>query len=524
MNIQESTATIDKTTISNWFTERGLSAYDYQIEIIHELLFDNDQEKPKVLAACPSAGKTFMSICLIDLYIQLNPNAKVLVLAHGTKVLRSQFHDNITGLENKPNFDAVSLESSSDYTDAYQNNNVIITLPQTMSGVRLVKKGSFDMIVVDEAHEFFFADTVKNIINKVQPKKIVPLTGTPSKFIYDEYPIIPVTVNELLEIPNRIEDLIVELASSTYNFDDDDYNSGDELKSKAYNKINKKDTEATLDSLLDSVIKKLKSVWRANPKAYATQKNITGWSDALKAMRKTMIACKSQKQAIQIKNYLESKNINTALSISPSDDVDKKYWDKDSTEIDRFVKDDDCLVLLVVGRGILGFSLSILENVIDMTCSKNIDRTFQLMCRVLRKHPDGRKKLFFKVSPTYLAEYFRYVMTFVLLLTDKEYYTKYNGKNFLKMKIPVKKKTKTETKDGSGDGTKKKNKSSTIKPIVYEDLPAIEFFRDLLHKDNNELSSYAWTTMSRVRSGCLGFKNQTMTTEEFIKKAMEIHR
>ena len=39
------------------------------------------------------------------------------------------------------------------------------------------------------------------------------------------------------------------------------------------------------------------------------------------------------------------------------------------------------------------FNFPEMETVIDMTASQNIDRIFQLMCRVIRKHPKGNKKL-----------------------------------------------------------------------------------------------------------------------------------
>jgi len=227
-----------------------------------------------------------------------------------------------------------------------------------------------------------------------------------------------------------------------------------------------------------------------------------------------MIACKSQLQAKQVQEYLEKKNINVALSISDED--------KDSSQIERFKTDPKCLVLVVVNRGILGFNLPELENVIDMTCSQNPDVIFQLLGRVLRKHPDGHQKLFFKVVPHTMAEWFDHLMTLVMCLTDAEYYTKYNGKNFLDMEIPVVREKRLKS-FRELNKNKTKRKPVEFKKVDFEGVPAIRFFNDLLHQNRSILNGYEWTTMNLVKQRIFDFKNAPMTTEEFIRRAIEVH-
>jgi len=47
-------------------------------------------------------------------------------------------------------------------------------------------------------------------------------------------------------------------------------------------------------------------------------------------------------------------------------------------EFERFKEDDDVLILIVVGRGILGFDNPKLVTVIDFTGSRNINRIFRI--------------------------------------------------------------------------------------------------------------------------------------------------
>ncbi len=466
-----------------WFESRGLRTLDYQLDILENKLPQSlvENDKPTVLAACPSAGKTLMSIAFLEGYLKANPKYRVLVLTHGTTVLRSQYHEELRN--SKPDFSFCNVEIGKDIkvTDA----QVVVTLPQTLHRVRNLPK--FELLVVDEAHQFYFADMVKSIIKRVEPKKQILLTGTPSPYIYRDYPIIPVTVNTLLKY-SMIEDLLVELASSTYDFKNKDYTEFFELKDKV--EFRENDTKTTLDQLLKQVESRLTSVVKNNSKLYAGMKNLTGWSASFKALRKTMFACKSQAQAKQVQAYFLEKGIDVALSISDTD--------VDSDEIVRYKNDTQCPILIVVGRGLLGFNFPELESVIDMTCSHNIDRIFQLLCRVIRKHPQGKKKLFFKVVPHHLEEYFRHVMTSVLCLSDEQYYTTYNGKNFLRLKIPVVKRERS----GSTKGWKRTSKKrlEEIKPIEFLGRPAFSLMHDILHKTHGPLNPYAYTTMQGVRN------------------------
>jgi len=440
-----------------------------------------------------------MSIYIIDQYLKLNPTHKVIILAHGTTVLRTQFHEEI--VKTNPSFTYKLVENFKEYDNTL---NVNVCLPQTLKNKKL---NNIDLLVVDEAHQFYFGEKmVSDIIKKIKPKKQLLLTGTPSIFIRKNYPIIPVTLNTIHD-EGMVSDLYVEIATSSYQFDLYDYNSDDELKTNA--KFNESDTKKTLDNLINKIVQRLKS-FKGND--YVNL--IPEWIPTLKRLQKTMIACKSQTQAKQVQKYFNKIGVKSVLSISDTD-----YY---SEEIDVFKNDKNCLVLIVVGRGILGFNYPELINIVDMTTSQNIDRIYQLLCRVIRKHPNNEKKLFFKIAPNNLSDYYKYIMTGVLALSDDSFFTKFNGKNFNDMVIPViknKNKRKDNNKiidenNNNNENDTKKKKPSKIKPIDFEGLPALDFFKDLYHKKDSLLDVYAMTTIRDVRSEFLNRNLPNYWTKE----------
>jgi len=156
-----------------------------------------------------------------------------------------------------------------------------------------------------------------------------------------------------------------------------------------------------------------------------------------------------------------------------------------------------------------------------MTTSQNVDRIYQLLCRVIRKHPEGQKKLFFKVAPNIHSDYYKYIMTAVLSLSDESFFTKFNGKNFSDMIIPVIK-TKRDHHEPNNGGGNGKPRPKTLKLIDFEGLPVFSFFKDLYHKKDALLHVYAYTTVRDVRGEFLDWKpNGYWTKEKCIEDALK---
>jgi superfamily II DNA or RNA helicase len=463
----------------NWFKKNNLEVVDYQTRVIMECINSlNTQELSVVMGATPSAGKTIMSIYIANHYI--SKGSKVLVLTHGTTVIRNNYSESVKRLKN--DFTYQIFEAG----DTMQDVDMLITLPQS---VRKLDLSKFDMIIVDEAHERYFGKEIQDIIKKIKPTKQLLLTGTPSPFIKSEinFPIHIISMQEAYQ-QGRINDMMVHLCSSTYDIRDTDFSKSNDITTRGNNKLNKKDTEATLNNLLGELQKKLTNVF--DGKIGSTIHNIFNWSLAIKEMGKTLIAANSVEQARYIQEYFNNQNINTLLS-THEDDVD-------SEQIDLFKNNPEYKILVVVRRGVLGFDMPSLINVIDMTASRNLDRVYQLMSRVVRKSNDVKMKHFIKMAVPNTEAIYEFLMTATLCLMSKEYISKYDGRNFGQFEIPVVPEPRQRT-DGGGDregGTQRVR--TNIRPINILGVPVFDFFEKVFHKDGKVLNTHSLAKISNV--------------------------
>ena len=144
----------------DWFLTRGMKYFPDQEEAIN-LTWDSLIKNPiTVLAACPGAGKTIMSVFIIEQYLIQNPEHKVLVLTHGLSVLRSQYHERCSNA--KPSFSYNLVESRSEFN---QETHVNITLPQTI--IRDIPE--VDLMIIDEGHIFYFSSMGQEILEISKP-------------------------------------------------------------------------------------------------------------------------------------------------------------------------------------------------------------------------------------------------------------------------------------------------------------------------------------------------------------------
>lgn len=483
-----------------WFESRNLDVRDYQIDQLFEI--DKHIEKTKVvLAACPGSGKTNMSICFIDNYLKKYPNHRVLILPHGTTVLKSQFMENILKLV--PDFTYS--------TDLKSNPQVLISLPQTLHRKNI---GKFDLIVIDEAHQFYNADMVKSIINKTKPKRQLLLTGTPSPFvklnmIKNEFHISCVDMHILFNL-GFMEDVCVENATTTYKYDLDDYNHKNELQGKI--KFTQDETNETLDLLIKSILKRLGSILKIESKLYSMKEQTIKLNWGWGSIGKTMIVSRNQEQAKQIKKYFEANDIKYKLSISDTD--------SDSSQIEEFKNDKSCNMLIVCNRANIGFDYPDLINVVDLSGTANVDRLYQMFSRLIRKRKKkGQDKFFFKVVSNEMSNYFRYIMEGMLHLTHKDFLLKFNGKNFDRLKFPIREKI-TRNREKKSDAKHKTSPKVDFIPSIS--IGSIIRMNELYHKHDKLLNGYAFTTMREVQSQ-LGMKQLQWknSTKDEIRKELE---
>jgi superfamily II DNA or RNA helicase len=475
-----------------WFKNRDMNPYDYQDTTLTQTQVKIGDKL--VWAISPNGGKTEMAICYIDLYLEDNPNHKVLVLTRNNSELRKQFFDRIQ--DKKPNFTCqmVTAENEVDFT-----KQVIVSLPSTLNKRKLPK---FDLVVIDEAHHYYESEhtkensQIKRIIERCGIKRELLLTGTPSYFIRQNqlkkkeiYKFIFVPMSKIYDAGN-CSDVIVELATSSYFITDNDYRN-DDIKD-GY-KFTKDKTYKTLYSVNEKLYERISSNFK-NPKHFVNKKllnpilNPIDWSVFKKGLGKGLIACRNQSQAKQTAKYYQDKGIDVALSISDTDFENK--------EIERFTNPNnkDCKILIVVNRGILGLSYNDFEFVVDLSMTKNIDKMYQLYCRATRKK-EGVTKLFIKVAPSDREPHFRLRLTGMLCLMHEEWFSKFNGKNFDELEVPTKmKKTGGRSGGGSNGGTNRPKKE----PYPVLGLPTMELLKDLYTKRDELYSPVCWSTVGTI--------------------------
>ena len=255
----------------------------------------------------------------------------------------------------------------------------------------------FSLVIIDEAHQNYFADTIQSRIDYI--KHQVLLTATPSKFVADgSFDNLAVA---RLDIPNQY---YARLNFQIINAD---------------NKLEKSDftADGVVKSTFDFTIKEAKS---------AVDSVMTYIADG-----KKLFICRDIKQANITAKYLTSLGIDSFVSDSKSD-ADGKIADS--------FKRGDIQSLVVVDRMRLGYSDNTLYYTIDLTFTHNADTIHQMMSRSNRG-VQIQNKYFIKVTNDRLNTLTRVIVSASISLMKRENLLAYNGKNFKGVQIPVMRQT-----------------------------------------------------------------------------------
>jgi superfamily II DNA or RNA helicase len=323
-----------------------------------------------VLAACPGAGKTTISQIVLNRYVAMSSGSKVVVLTEGQNTLKNQYIEELKNSHIKINF------SFGDFTSDAQ---VRVGLPQSIGQL----KGGIDLLVIDEAHNFYFAEMVQEIIKKYNPKHIMLMTGSPTKF--NDH-------NKFANVKYGIHYISAEFLQKKGVF-----------------------SAVTMDVIRVSD-KKNAEIAALRAINFATAKGDD--------LSKIMVACPSIDYAVVVSTVLTRLGYRVALSTSKNDQNDQ--------EIMNF-KSGKANALIVVGKGILGFNDSNITALFDFKSSDNLDSAYQLFARVLRKHPKNVVKSYYRIAD---KDFNKQVLTLhkMLGLMKTEIFTGFTGKN-LKLEI-----------------------------------------------------------------------------------------
>ncbi len=503
-------------TFSEIIKSRGLTELPYQKDFLINPIYKNPS-KPVVFAAGTSAGKTFtMAMWLEIFYSNVKNRNKISMLVPASKaVLRDNTENSFN--EFSPSFTYRVCKDKNELKQAIKDKiQVIIALPQTLiASINILPK--VDRFILDEAHQWYFKNTIQSIIKRIKPNYQLLLTGSPSPFVAqsDKFICKFIPVMELYEL-GQIHNAKIEVVSSSYNFRQSDYRSSyGNLKSNKTNSPIK--AKQALEMVIDEMITKLKTT--TGSKITQNWKGINKVNSFFTFLDKTIIYTHSLKQADAFYNIL-NKKMNKKVLLSHS------ISDSDSELFSQFQKDNNIKILIAVDRGRLGYNMPELFNVVDFTMTQSLDMLLQIYGRLLRKsflQPD-KQKIYFKVATKNTADYFVDLMTAMLCLTTNDkptyYYSSYNGKNMTGIRIP---KVLTKITNQNYQLKQNKNKSNKVKPYVsLTELgisPDLNLFKQsFLHSSDGVFNSIAWTTLEDVRKQFFKIKKRIVWNYDLCKE------
>ena len=413
------------------FKERGLEGRDYQIRNI--LNYTNPQ-KPHVTAVGTAGGKTILDAARFELYYKcglIKQNEKVVIIPADKTILRGNFKGQFDKF--KPTcFTYSVVEDKIQLIEAIENNiQVIIGLPQLLKDhTKLLKNVKW--LVLDEAHKWYFAPTIKGIIKDLTPKKGVLhqslLTGTPFKFNrYKNNFIIDYTSVSTLYKQGYADDVNMQVLHTSLALTRLDWSSmtGNLREDK---KFTKKEINNTLSEMILQLVKKVKLPIKDLSSVHNITNNMA--SKLFGKLQKTIIFTHRTDAANVVAEYLRLQGVKCIVSHS---NIDGEIAEESFSE---FRKDDNIKVLVSVNRGKEGFDFPELYNIIDMTYSQNFEVVMQMIGRLLRPSHKKTYKVFYKIAPKNTEGYFTDWMDCLIQLFDDKWYQDFNGRNMLDVTVP----------------------------------------------------------------------------------------
>jgi hypothetical protein len=221
---------------------------------------------------------------------------------------------------------------------------------------------------------------------------------------------------------------------------------------------------------------------------------------------KTILIANSAKMADDFYSIL-NKTIKGKVLVSHS------QIDEDSVEFDRFKKEDQYKILIVVNRGRLGFNYKELFNIVDFSFSTNVSVILQILGRLLRLSvlQPNKTKFYYKVASRNTAGYVKDIMTGTLSLTIQENYECFDG-NQKGIKIP---RVRKKNKQPGNTGSRKSNNIDTrsINKFFEMGVLDLDFWNEIKFKQSDEFGITAWTTLEEVRRESFNIQKGKLTKQ-----------
>ena len=313
-----------------------MNNYSYQIPAAKNIyeMAVSGNYRAAVLAAAPNAGKSSIIVHIINMFLKDFPDYKFVILTHNQNLLKDQMLEGFANGFVKPDFTFGEFGS---------NSQVEVGIPASRHKIT-----EMNVLIVDEAHHYVNCSMFNEVDAKFKPAHQILMTGSPGIF-------------------NNINKQSSKPVYGMY------YISGEELA----------DAEVYSEVVIDVV-----KVWGHSV--------LDDYNTAFKKLctdprfdrSKIMIACKTVKDAEYLGSYLNNNGRKVAVSTNS---------DSKNEQLNRF-KSGEADTLIVVNKGILGFSDNLVTALIDLKSSKDLDSRNQLFARILRKHPNGVKKFYISTA------------------------------------------------------------------------------------------------------------------------------
>lgn len=322
-----------------------------------------------VLAACPGSGKSTIIIHILNDYFKKFSDKKVVILTNNQNILKDQMIEGFVNYNVKPEFTFGEFGSGS---------QVEVGIPSNASKIEKI-----DMLVVDEAHQYFWESMMNAIVEKHNPEHTILMTGSPSFFV---------KYNKIVDSSRKV----------SKNFGIYFISASELMGNEVFSPIDIDVVRFDGSKLID----KIESVL-----SHAKNNNYD--------MTKVMWASKDIKEARALAYYLRNEyKLNVFISTSEND-VDNK-------EIESFKKSEKG-VLIVVNKGILGFSDNSITALVDFKCSKDLDTRNQFFARGLRRHESGMRKVYMSVASTKNWNKEGQILHQMVSLMERDVFMSYDG-------------------------------------------------------------------------------------------------
>lgn len=430
--------------------------YSYQDKLCRKIFTSLKKHLKTVLAASCAAGKTRMAVRVLKRYKA--QKKRVLVLAHGQVVLRSQFAESAAEL----GLEVTELTGAEQTRGKLPAGSVIIAIPQAFSRMSYdlydAYFSQFDLIVIDEAHHFYLSNLTVKILKAANAPHLL-LTASPSRFIKankragegkEEYNIIFFSTEELLE-HKVVRSPTIALGVSHYHISHNDFNENLNISDM---KTNTHQTNKTIEEVRKAVVEN------------CNLKDLS-WPDLSRKRGKTLVVANNISHANGLLAALEKKKVRVRISTSEDD--------SDSREVALFKEKESFEVLVVVGRARLGFNFPELTTIVDISGTLNPDCMFQMLNRVTRLYKT--KKLYLKIMPENLMEATTKNLNFTIALISPEIFKAYTG-NFTRLR-PESSDTKKIPYAEGVEAVKKERKVGEGGNRNYGLIPTFEIMREV---------------------------------------------